>query len=40
MPLDISVAPTSLVTLLATETPGARCTVSTSSFRITRGSDI
>jgi hypothetical protein len=40
MPLEISVAPTSLLMLLATETPGARINCSTSSFLTTRGSDI
>ena len=38
--LEISVAPFSLVTLLATETPGARRRLLTSSLLMTRGSGI
>ena len=37
---EISVAPFSLVTLLATETLGARCRLPTSYLLITRGSAI
>ena len=38
MPLEISVAPNSLFMWLATVTPSARCSVSTSLALITRGS--
>jgi len=40
IPLEISEVPTSLVTLPATLTPGARRRFSTFSLLITRGSDL